>query len=101
MVLCNRYIFWHILGKFKKIPRNDFFSKSQKPQNDVKYGIFGPKVLSRLNKAKIQKSGRVTFLIILFPNFVPNLKKILGAVAEIIRSVRTHGRTYGRTEAIL
>ena len=32
--------FWHILGKFKKIPRNGFFSKSQKPQNDVKYGVF-------------------------------------------------------------
>ena len=32
-------IFCHILAKFKKNPRNGFFSKSQKPQNDVKFGI--------------------------------------------------------------
>ena len=32
-------IFWHILAKFKNNPRNSFFAKSKKPQNDVKFGI--------------------------------------------------------------
>ena len=54
-----------------------------------------------LNKAKIKKSGRVTFEPLLSPNFIPNFKKILGAVFEICRSARTDGRTHGRTEAIL
>ena len=38
-----------------------------------------------LNKAKIKKSGRVTFAALLSPNFIPNFKKILGAVPEICR----------------
>ena len=76
--------FWHILGKFKKIPRNGFFSKSQKPQNDVKFGKFGFfRGGYHLNKAKIKKSGRVTFLQFLTPNFITNFRKILGAVFEI------------------
>ena len=48
-----------------------------------------------LNKAKIQKSGRVTFEPLLSPNFIPNFKKILGAVFEICRYARTHVRTHG------
>ena len=36
------HFFWHILAKFKKNPRNGFFTKSQKPQNDVNFGTFGP-----------------------------------------------------------
>ena len=35
------------------------------------------------------------FLIFLTPNFIPNFGKILGAVSEICRSVRTYGRTDG------
>ena len=54
--------------------------------------------LSRLNTAKIKKSGRVTFLQFLTPNFIPNFGKILGAVFEICRSGRTHARTYVRTD---
>ena len=34
------------------------------------------------------------FLIFWTPNFIPNFRKIVAAVPEIIRSVRTDGQTY-------
>ena len=50
-----------------------------------------------LNTAKIKKSGHVTFEPLFSPNFIPNFKKILGAVFEICRYARTDGRTDART----
>ena len=95
MVLC---IFWHILGKFKKIPRNGFFSKSQKLKNDVIYWISGPFGGSLTLIRRKLKKARATFEPLMSPNFIPNFKKILGAVFEICRSARTHARRrYYRT----
>ena len=37
----------------------------------------------------------MTFEPLLSPNFIPNFGKILGAVFEICRDVRTHVRTHG------
>ena len=56
---------------------------------------------SRLNEAKILKSSRVTFEALLSPNFIPNFKKIIGAVFEICRSGRTDIRTDGRMGLVL
>ena len=69
---------WHILGGFKKNPRNRFFSKAQKLPKVAKNGF-------RQNGPKSQKSGRATFLTFFTPNFMPGFEKILGAVSEIIR----------------
>ena len=43
-----------------------------------------------------KKSGRAMFLIFWTPNFIPNFRKIIAAVPEIIRDTRTHTRTDGR-----
>ena len=69
---------WHILGGFKKNPRNGFSSKAQKLPKMGKNGFFS-------HKSASQKTGRATFLTFFTPNFVPGFGKILGAVSEIIR----------------
>ena len=84
---------WHILGGFKKNPRNGFSAKSQKlPKMAKKWLFFAQMSGFRENGAKSQKSVRATFLTFFTPNFMPGFGKILGAVSEKIRVRRTPDR---------
>ena len=49
----------------------------------------------RVNGQQNQKSGRAMFSALLSPNFMPSLRKIVGAIFEICRYARTHVRTHG------
>ena len=90
---------WHILGKFKKIPRNSFFSKSQKPQNYVKYGIFGP---FRGSPPLIRRKLKKATVWRLSPYWAPTSYQISKKSLErFLRYAVTDVRTDARTEAIL
>ena len=52
----------------------------------------------RVNGQQNQKSGSVTFEPLWIPNFIPKIRKILGAVFEVSRNERTNGRTDERTD---
>ncbi|MCP4255641.1 MAG: hypothetical protein GY775_19995 [Candidatus Scalindua sp.] len=83
------------MSKFQKNCWSGFPLKSQKPQKRV---FLEEKSGFREIGAKNQKSGRVTFEPLFDANFMPNLKKILGAVLAGSRNGRTDGRTDGHTE---
>ena len=51
----------------------------------------------RVNGQQNQKSGSVTFEPLWIPNFIPKIRKILGAVFAGSRNERTNGRTDERT----
>ena len=73
----------------RKVPKTSFL------------GHFGPflTVFRKIteNDGKYQKSAWYNFLPLNVPYFMPNFRKIVGAVSEIIRDGRTNGRTDGRT----
>ena len=72
------HFFWHILAKFKKNPRNGFFTKSQKPQNDVNFGIFGPfRGSPPLIRRKFKKAAVLCFLYFWPPTSYQISKKSL------------------------
>ena len=92
--------FWQ---NFKKIVGTVFPRSPKNPEmtsNLALTSIFLTQMSGfRENEAKIKKSGRVTILRFLTPNFIPNFGKILGAVSEIMCDARTDGRTHARTHA--
>ena len=49
----------------------------------------------RVNGQQNKKSGRAMFSALLSPNFMPSLRKIVGAVFEIWCYALTYARTYG------
>ena len=89
-----------ILSNFKKKRRQRFWKKWQKPHFWAILAIFGPFwpyfMQNLRNYVKNKKSAWIRFLALIVPYFMPCFRKIVGAVSEIIRNARTHGRTDAR-----
>jgi hypothetical protein len=85
-------LFWHILAKFKKNPRNGFFAKSQKLVKMAKNCVFfrTNEQFSR-KRAKISKKWPCYVSYIFYPQLHAKFRK---------KSV-THGQMHKRTDLIL
>ena len=89
--------FWHILAKLKKNPQNGCFAKSQKPRNDVKFGILVPFLAFYCTtRLKLKKAAMWR----LSPYWAPTSYQISEkSLKRFLRYAITDGRTYARTDA--